>query len=342
MKFWVLIGMCSILSVSLGAQEPLRVLVHDSFAIRDEVLQEFEDETGYMVEIIRAGDAGQLVNQAILTKDTPLADVIYGVDNTFLSRALENDIFVAYESDALATVNETLRPVDDFRVTPVDYGDVCLNYDIAYFETAKLDPPMTFEALLLPQYRGLLVTSNPATSSPGLAFLLATIARFGTEGDYTYLDYWRELLANDALVVDGWETAYFGYFTAATEEGDYPLVVSYASSPAFTVNEAGDASTTASILADGMCFRQIEYAAVLHNATNESGAQAFIDFVLSEAFQAELPEQMYVYPVREGVSLPDAWLEFAQVPLLPVTLPAEEIEANRDQWIQDWVESIGQ
>src|SRR5690606_20739757 len=208
----------------------LTLVTHDSFNVSEDVLAAFESETGITVEILRSGDAGRMVNQSILSKSNPLGDVLFGIDNTFLSRALDNDLFLAYQSPALEGVPEEFILDPEYRVTPVDYGDVCLNYDVAYFEENGLALPESLDDLTDPAYKGLLVVENPATSSPGLAFLLATIGVYGTEGDYTYLDYWADLVENEVRVDDGWETAYYGSFSgSAGSEGSYPLVVSYAS-----------------------------------------------------------------------------------------------------------------
>lgn len=337
LSVWVLI-----LSLVLLAQAQERVVTlvtHDSFNASEDVLQAFERETGYRVEILRLGDAGLLVNQAILSRNNPLGDVLFGVDNTFLSRALKADIFLPYESPLLSEVDEIHLMADETRVTPIDYGDVCLNYDIAALEALGLEAPQSLAELTQEAYRGLLVAMNPATSSPGLAFLLATVSAFGTEGDYTYLDYWADLVANDVLIVDDWETAYFGYFSAISEDGDRPLVVSYASSPPFSLGEDGQ-PTTASVTAPGTCFRQVEYAAVLRGAKNEEGAKLFIDFMLSLTFQEDLPMQMYVFPVRRDAALPPEFAAFATVAEEPAALSAEAIDQGREEWINAWLEVI--
>ena len=318
------------------------VLTHDSFAISEEVLQSFEEFSGISVEILRSGDAGQMVNQAILSKSHPLGDVLYGVDNTFLSRALDAEIFASYQSPQLENVPAEFIPDAAFRVTPVDYGDVCLNYDLAYFEAHELPLPESLSDLTASEYAGLLVVENAATSSPGLAFLLATIAEFGDEGDYSYLDYWQALADNDVLVVAGWSDAYYGEFTVGSRGvGDRPLVVSYASSPPAEViysdnPEAG--AVTGAIVADNMCFRQIEYAGVLHGAANQAGAEQFIDFMLGAEFQADMPLNMFVFPVLEGIALPEVFVEYAAIPENPASLDPALIEAKRDEWIQSWAE----
>lgn len=319
-------------------QETLVVVTHDSFSVSEEVLAQFEASTGVRVQILRAGDAGQMVNQSILTKNNPLGDVLFGVDNTFLGRALDADLFVPYESLLLAEVDTAFIVDEQHRVTPVDYGDVCLNYDVAYFAENDLPLPQTLRDLIDPIYRGLLVVQNPATSSPGLAFLLATIAEFGEEGEYTYTDFWIDLMANEVLITPGWSEAYFGYFTAGSEDGTYPLVVSYASSPPFTVDEESGKAATASLVADGMCFRQIEFAGILAGTPREETARLFIDFLLDVPFQEDLPFQMYVFPVNPAAELPDLFVEFATVPENPVVMDVALIDAGRAEWIQTWTE----
>ena len=329
-------------SASAQEAEGVVVITHDSFAIGEALLEGFEAQTGLSVEILRSGDAGQMVNRAILSKNNPLGDVLYGVDNTFLSRALDAEIFAPYESPALAYVDSAFLSDDSYRVTPVDYGDVCLNYDIAYFEESGAALPASLRDLTEEAFHGLLVAQNPATSSPGLAFLLATIAEFGDEGDYTYLDYWEDLRANDVLIVDGWTDAYYGEFKVrGRDTGSRPMVVSYASSPPAEVlfsEEPAAGAITGAIVSDNMCFRQVEYVGVLAGAANEEGARQFVDFMLSPAFQAELPLNMFVFPVRGDIALPDVFAEYALIPEHPASVDPAEIEAKRDDWIQAWME----
>ena len=226
-----------------GPAEPvtIRLLTHDSFVVSDDVIAAFTDDTGITVETIQGGDAGTVVNQAILSKGDPQADVLFGVDSTFLSRALEEELFVPYEATGLDRIDESYVLDPEHRVTPIDYGDVCINYDKAWFETEGVPVPDTLADLTDPAYRDLLVVENPATSSPGLAFLLATIAEMGEEG---WVDYWTALRANGVEVTDGWEDAYYGSFSGGSgSEGERPLVVSYASSPPAEVAFADPPST---------------------------------------------------------------------------------------------------
>lgn len=322
-------------SCTPAGPQTLTIMTHDSFAVSEEVVTAFEKENNVDVVFLASGDAGEALNKAILAKDAPLADLLFGVDNTFLSRALEADIFDSYQSSALADVPDRFKLDSTNQVTPVDYGDVCLNYDKAYFAENNLAVPQSLEDLTKPEYNGLLVVENPATSSPGLAFLLATRAHFG-DG---YLDYWQSLKDNGVVVVDGWETAYYTNFSGSSGKGPQPMVVSYATSPAAEVIFADppiDDAPTASVIGPDTCFRQIEFVGILKGTQHRALAEKFIDFMLSPQFQEDVPLQMFVYPVNPAAKLPDAFVKYVQIAEQPASLPPEEIAANRDAWIDEW------
>ncbi len=316
----------------------ITLVTHDSFDVSDEVLAAFTEDTGIEVELLASGDAGSMVNQAILTKGSPQGDVLFGIDSTFLSRALDEDLFVAYESPALAGVDESLVLDPEHRVTPVDTGDVCLNYDKAALDAAGLRPPTGLADLADPAYAGTLVVENPATSSPGLAYLLATIAEFGEDG---WQDHWRALRANDVEVAAGWEEAYYGSFSgAAGSPGDRPIVVSYASSPPAEVIFAEEPPTDAPTgVVEGSCYRQIEFAGILAGTEHEEEARQLVDFLLSPTFQQDVPLSMFVYPVID-VELPPEFVEHGAQPDDPYLLDAEAVAAGRDDWIAEWTDIV--
>jgi len=329
------------MAIEATSAEPtvITLMSHDSFSISEEVIAEFEAANNVKVEYLPSGDAGSALNQAILSKNNPLADVFFGVDNTFMSRALEAEIFESYASPVLAEVTDSLELDAENRLLPVDYGDVCLNYDRAWFTEEGIDPPTDLSTLTEPAYRGLTVVENPATSSPGLAFLLATIGHYGEED---YLDYWQALRANDVLVVDGWEEAYWGQFTAASD-GNRPIVVSYASSPpaeVYFAEEPMQEAPTGVVLADGACFRQIEFIGILKGTQQRAAAEKLIDFMLSKRFQEDIPLQMFVFPANELAALPDVFVEFAEIPENPANVSPEAIEDNREAWIEAWTETV--
>ncbi|MFN8530757.1 MAG: thiamine ABC transporter substrate-binding protein [Anaerolineae bacterium] len=348
-RFYLLLLAVLLIGLPAAAQDStsdttLTVIAHDSFAYSESVMQQFTDATGITVEVVRLGDAGAMVNQAVLTRDNPLGDVMFGVDNTFLGRALAADLFIPYEAAGLEDIPEAFKLDAEARVTPIDYGDVCINYDVEYFAENNLTLPTSLQDLTDPAYRGLLAVENPATSSPGLAFLIATVDQFGENGDYTYLDYWRDLVANDVYVSPDWTDAYYGQFSgSAGSEGDRPLVVSYASSPpaeVFFADPVPDTAPTGSIVADGTCFRQIEFAGILNGTQHLEAAQQFIDFLLTTDFQADMPLQMFVFPVNPAAELPQVFTDFAMIPDNPVTVDPAVIDENRENWIQQWTETV--
>jgi len=317
----------------------VRLMTHDSFDVSADLLADFEAQTGIRVEVFKAGDGGEALNKAILSKGAPLADVFFGVDNTFLSRALENDIFLSYDSPMLADIADALELDPDNRALPVDYGDICLNYDLAWFAERGLTPPDALADLADPALAGLTVVENPATSTPGLGFLLATIETFGEDG---YLDYWQQLVDNDVLVVDGWETAYYSHFSAASE-GDRPIVVSYASSPVAEVYFAEQppaAAPTAAVVSDGACFRQIEFVGILRGTTVEEEARRLVDFMLDQRFQEDIPLKMFVYPANETAQLPEVFAAHSRLPDAPAQPDPARIAANREAWINAWTEVV--
>jgi thiamine transport system substrate-binding protein len=325
-------------STSDEGSTTLTLITHNSFDVSEDVLAAFTEETGIEVDLLPSGDAGSMVNQAILTKGSPQGDVLFGIDNTFLARALDEDLFIPYESPALADVDESLVLDPEHRVTPIDTGDVCLNYDRAGLADAGLEPPTTLADLAEPDYAGTLVVQNPATSSPGLAYLLATIAEFGEDG---WQDHWRALRANDVDVASGWEEAYYTSFSGGSgSPGDRPIVVSYASSPPAEVifaDEPLDEAPTGVV--EGSCYRQIEFAGILSGTAHEEEARQLIDFLLSPTFQEDIPMRMFVYPVID-VELPAEFVEHGVQPESPYLLDADRVAEMRDQWIEEWTEIV--
>lgn len=319
--------------------EVVRLLTHDSFVLSDGVLDAFTDDTGIEVEVIQGGDAGTVVNQAILTKGNPQADVLYGIDSTFLSRALDEELFVAHAAEGMDEVDPSLHLGPAGCVTPIDYADVCLNYDKAYFEEHDLAVPTSLQDLTDPAYADLLVVENPATSSPGLAFLLASVQEFGDSG---WEEWWGALRENGVHVAEGWEEAYYSSFSGALgSDGDRPIVVSYASSPPAEVVFADppvDEPPTGVI--EASCYRQVEAAGILAGTDHPAEAAQLVDFLLSDRVQVDVPLSMFVFPARDGVELPEVFVEHAATPEDVYELPADEIDANREDWIERWTDIV--
>jgi thiamine transport system substrate-binding protein len=318
--------------------QTLTVMTHDSFAASESVVAAFEAEYQVQVQFLEAGDTGTAVNKAVLSKQNPLADVFYGVDNTFLSRALEEDIFEPYQSPLLEDIDPSFQLDPSYRALPIDFGDVCLNYQKSYFEENNLAPPDSLEDMILPEYRDLLTVQNPATSSPGLAFLMTTVANFGEDG---YLDYWQQLVENQVKIVNDWETAYYGEFSQAG--GPDPIVVSYSSSPPFEVlfsEEPLSDAPTAAVTTPGSCFRQVEFVGILKGTPNQELAEKWVDFMLSTTFQEDIPLNMYVFPVNANAQLDETFQKYLEIPDITADITPQQISQNREMWISEWTETV--
>ncbi len=322
------------------APRTLRVLTHSSFSASKPVIEAFEKAHNARLEFTSGGDAGEMLNKAILTAGNPLADVIYGIDTTFASRALDAGILQPYDSPLLSRIPADLKMDPQNRLLPVDFGYVCPVYDKAWFAARKIATPKTLEDLALPAYKGLLVIENPATSSPGLAFLLSTIAHFGQTG---WVEYWSRLRQNDVKVDEGWNDAYYSDFTASGK-GKRPIVVSYATDPAADIYYADNPKPSeprvAAVIQPGGSFRQVEYVGILKGAKNLDLARAWVDYMLSVDFQKDIPFQMWVYPANPDTPLPDLFTSFAPVPTSPALLDPKVIGANREQWIEKWTQTV--
>lgn len=326
-------------SPASGGVRELVVMTHDSWNASETVVAEFEKATNSKLKILKSGDAGAALNKAILAKGNPLADAFFGVDNSFLSRAIKADIFEPYKPPAAVNIPLDFALDPSFALTPIDYGDVCLNYDRAWFKGKNLAAPQTLDDLIKPAYKGLTVVENPATSSPGLAFLIATVGRYGQD---KYLDFWKAMRENDVLVSEGWEDAYYARSTWGGKGGNRPIVVSYATSPAAEVFFSSGKLTeppTGNVLGESACFRQIEYVGILKGAKYPDLARTFVNFLLGKSFQEDIPEQMFVFPVLPDAKLPDFY-KWAEKPAKPASVSPELIDANREKWIGAWTATV--
>ena len=318
----------------------VRLLAHESFVVSDQLIADLREQTGITLEIITAGDAGSMVAGAILAAGAPTADAIFGIDNTLISRAVDAGVLEPYTASDAASLIPALRgDTAGGLVTPVDYGDVCVNIDDAWFAEKSITPPTTLADLAKPEYRDLLVVQDPAISSPGLAFLLATIAEYGE----AWPDYWSALQENGVKVAASWTEAYTGQFTAGGGGGQRPLVVSYATSPPAEIVYAADPKPSApstSVMTTG-CYRQVEYAGVLKGTANRAGAEQVVDWLLSEPVQADVPLSMFVFPAREGTPLPEVFTKFAANVVKPLQLDPAVVAANLQTWLATWGEVMG-
>jgi len=321
-----------------GRSHEVVLVTHDSFVVPKRVKAQFERETGLRWRILQTGDAGEALTKALLTAGNPEGDVFFGVDNNLLSRALAGDLFEPYTPADLSRVDGRFDLDPKHRVVPIDHSEVCVVYDRDWFTQHDLAPPRSIGSLVRREYARLTVVENPATSSPGLAFMLATIARY-PEGN-AWATYWSELRAGGVLVTDGWEEAYNDRFSGSGH-GRYPIVVSYSTDPADAVLYAGKkVARSPVVVVRDSCFRQIEFAGVLRGTHDETGARKLVDFMLSPRFQAEMPLTMFVLPTRNGVALPAVFRRFAPQIRRPLALSPAAIGTNRDRWVKEWTRIV--
>jgi thiamine transport system substrate-binding protein len=308
---------------------------HDSFATSEGIFDRFTEETGVEVEVLQVGDAGTLVSQSILTAGKPVADVLFGIDTTFLCRGTRAGLFTPYAPEALADVDDALELDPDHLVTPIDVGDVCLNYSRGAFPDPG-DAPGGLDDLTDDRFADRFVTPNPESSSPGLAFLLATIAEYGPDG---WQDYWERLRANGLEVTSGWDEAYNEAFGAGS--GDRTVVTSYATSPVADVLYSDPPRTEPAIgVVTDACFRQVEFAGILRGSSNPEAAALLVDFLLSPAFQEDIPLNMFVEPVNRRAEVPADFEANRVLVDDPLTMTPAEIEAGRDAWTETWTRIV--
>jgi len=354
LRRWALTGLVGLVAVASVAaacgddetsDEPenfrgqtLTLVTHDSFNISESTIEAFETEHGVTVEVLETGDAVASLNRAILTKSNPEGDLLFGVDNAFFQRALREDLFVEYRSPELANVDDRWEFDDSGHITPIDYGYVLLNYDKAALAEAGMEPPATLEELTQPQWDGRVALEDPNTSSPGIQFMLATIGYFGEDG---WLDWWADMRANDVIITAGWEDAYYTRFSQYG--GEAWLVNSYTTSPPaefIFAEEPIDEPPTGNVVIPNASYLQIEGVGILNNSDNQALAQRFIDFMLSETFQADIPLNMFVFPVRDGVALPEEFDRFADIPETVAAIDPERVASNFEDWLDAWTETV--
>jgi thiamine transport system substrate-binding protein len=321
-------------------QTTIRLVTYDSFPTADtpinDRLADFTAETGIAIELVVAGDTGTMLSKAELTAGNPEGDVMWGIDDSLLSRAIASNIFEPYVSPGLSEIPTAFTAlVPNGEGTPVDFGDVCVNYDLAALDELGIDPPQTLEDLADPRYADLLVVQDPAASSPGLAFLLATIDEFGDE----WPTYWQRLVDNGVQVVDGWTEAYYEQFSYAG--GDRPLVVSYGSSPPFEVLFAATTLDSAPTgVVESTCYRQVEFAVILAGTEHPNEARLLIDFLISAEFQADVPLNLFVFPTNATVELDPAFVEYAVIPDSSRSIDPATVAQNREDWIDEWTDLV--
>lgn len=307
----------------------LTVYAYDSFCSDwgpgPEIVKRFEERTGISVELVSAGDGGQVLQRVILEKDSPKADIVIGIDNNLLRSALKTNLFLPYASPQLRSVDDELLFDDSHSLLPFDYGYFAIIYDSRLISA----PPVTLEDLVDPKYASSLILMDPRTSTPGLGFLLWTVAVYGDD----YLSYWERLKGTILTISDGWDTGY-GLFT----QGEAPMVLSYTTSPAYHVEYEGIEHYRAALFSEGH-FAQIEGLGILRSTHELEAAKLFVDFMLESEAQEIIPLTNWMYPVNGDVELPASY-HFAPQPERSLSLSSDYLSDNLDQILDDWTETM--
>ncbi len=328
---WMLAA--ALASVAAQAAD-LRVLTHSAFAVPKPLLERFEADSGITLHITKTGDAGEMLNKLILTRAAPVADVVFGIDNTLVGKALAAQVLEAYKGPAATRVSNVSLPSP---VVPVDYGYVSINYDKAWFAKNKLALPRSLDDLVQAKYAKLLAVQNPATSSTGNAFMLATIGAMGEEKAFAW---WARMRSNGLKVAKGWSEAYYTEFSQ--NGGAYPLVVSYATSPAaelFYSNGKFTEPPTGSLNLPGAVFRQVEGVALVKGGVARLAAEKFIEFMRSSPVQQGLQTEMWMFPVEPGVARADA-MRFAPEPTAHSSPNPTDIASKGGDWVARWTKVV--
>lgn len=315
------------------AAEKLRVMVHSSFEIPKPLLAQFEKQNNIKLAIIKGGDAGEMLNKLILTRAKPVADVVFGIDNTLVSKALGANVL----EDSLPQAKDDSQGGLGAAVAAVDYGFVTLNYDKAALAKSSVALPKSLQDLTLPAYKNWLVVPNPATSSPGYAFLLATISSMGEENAFAW---WAQMRTNGVKVVKGWTEAYYTEFTH--NKGSRPLVVSYATSPAaevFFSKKKITESPTGNLFLKGGVFRQVEGVALIKGGGQRDAALKFVDFMRSPPVQEALQTNMWMYPVQANTSRAEV-MRHAVEPVEFETPDVQLVATKGADWVARWTKVV--
>ena len=314
---------------TVPTEKRLTIYAYDSFVSEwgpgPAVFSAFEEKYGIKLSVLSAGDAGQVLQKAIIEKDNPKADLLLGIDNNLLAKALSEDIFESYKSPNLNKIPKKLIFDNTNSVTPFDYGYFSIIYDSEKISS----PPRTLEDLLKPEYKKSIILMDPRTSSPGLGFLLWTIAEYGDN----YTEYWQNLMPSVLTITDGWDSGY-GLFT----EGEAPMVLSYTTSPAYHVEYEGTERYKTAIFKAGH-YMQIEGVGIVKNSKNRKEAELFIDFILEDQIQNIIPLTNWMYPVNTNLKLPESF-NFAPKPEQTLIIDSGEIDRNLSNWIEEWTSAV--
>lgn len=325
----------------------LTIVTYDIIALSDDMLEEFTNNTGYEINMIRTDDAGGILENLLLTKEAPQADLALGLDNTYLQTALDNCLLGPHSANVPDLDPLALTPYSGEMAVPFDQGYVCLNADIEALEENNVSFPSTLEELTGEQWKGRTAFPSPTTSSPGRAFMTATIDYFERQATMDAMTWWEAMADNDAIFTSGWTEAYETHYSGGYgiwgegHIGDAWLTVSYCHSPGVEAYYGGNYTISKAIDIDYASFHQVEYAAKVNGGGSSSAVDAFIEYLLSDEVNKNMPENNLMYSVLDNEDMPetDGYRYHSPIPSNPSEITAERIDVEMDGWLMDWREA---
>lgn len=326
----------------------LKILTYDIFqGYSNELIEQFVNQTGIQVEVIRTDDAGGILDQMMLTQMAPQADLMLGLDNTYLPTALENCLLIEHNATPENLTQSSRDFYDGEMALPFDEGDVCLNYDEDALLASNISVPTSLWDLTEPEWNGKLAIPSPITSSPGRAFLVATYDYFTDETNAeqgNMSTWWKAIADNGAIFTSGWTESYTTYYTGGYGEytegyiGGAYMTVSYCHSPGVEAFFAENYTHSTSLVLPKSSFHQVEYTGVIHGAAEVDAARLFIQYITSPEVNINMPIYNSMYSVIEGNDLPETngYLYHSDVVNSTSTITNEIIEQYMDEWLIEW------
>lgn len=324
----------------------LKILTYDIAAFSDDMLTNFTEQTGFAVELVYTDDAGGILEIMLQTQGSPQVDLAVGLDNTYLQTALDFCLLTVNNVDTSNVDPNVMALYDGPKAVPFDQGHVCLNYDESVVDGENLTEPQTLWNLTESQWTDKTVFPSPLTSSPGRAFMVATIDYFENDLDpnTTAFDWWKAMADNGATFTSGWTEAYEIHYSGGYGAwvdghlGDAAMTVSYCHSPGVEAYYGGNWTSSTSLVLPRATFHQVEYGGLVNGGGNQEAANAFLTFLLSEDINRNMPENNLMQSVLNNATWPEeeGYRYHTDLPTLNANITTERIGQEMDDWLMAW------
>ncbi|MCW8349012.1 thiamine ABC transporter substrate binding subunit [Vibrio sp. ZSDZ65] len=310
----------------VASASTLTVYTYDSFASDwgpgPAIKKAFEAQCDCELQLVALDDGVSILNRLRLEGASSKADVVLGLDNNLMSEAKASGLLANHKVDTDNLVLPNGWSDDVF--VPFDYGYFAFVYNKDKVKT----PPTSLKALIEDRDDLSVIYQDPRTSTPGQGLLLWMKSVYGDDASAA----WQQLAKKTVTVTKGWSEAYSMFL-----EGEADLVLSYTTSPAYHLIAEQDARFAAADFVEGH-YTQVEVAAKVANTKNDKLADEFMQFVVSDDFQSQIPTGNWMYPVVDR-ELPTGF-EALTVPSKSLTFTPDEVAKNRKAWIREWQSAL--